>query len=255
MKIADLNMALITGIDIPITGCQLILHQPTISEIAYIGEDRFFQGVQCLTLDASMFVNKVMSTIADKDDLNGINNFQIFIAMMQDQNFRMKRYLVLSVLSLFFPMYKITFTPNSIVFIDSQKEEHVISMVDENNFYEFQQVIKAVCCTNSGPMDKQSFNPGNEQAKKIAQKLMRARQRVAKEKNGEEVSVFNNYISILAVGLAMPVTTFSNYTMYMLFDQMERFILHVHWDTDVRIRIAGGKPEKEVENWMKTLHV
>jgi len=34
----DLRSALMTGIEIPIPECKLILHQPTIKEISYIGE-------------------------------------------------------------------------------------------------------------------------------------------------------------------------------------------------------------------------
>ena len=36
---ADLRAALMTGIDIPIPECQLIIHQPTLKEIALIGEN------------------------------------------------------------------------------------------------------------------------------------------------------------------------------------------------------------------------
>ena len=46
----DLRLALMSGIDIPIPECQLVLHQPTIKEIAYIGEKNFFIGVHCLNI-------------------------------------------------------------------------------------------------------------------------------------------------------------------------------------------------------------
>ena len=34
----DLRLALMTGIDIPIPECKLIVHQPRIEEIAFLGE-------------------------------------------------------------------------------------------------------------------------------------------------------------------------------------------------------------------------
>ena len=52
----DLRMALITGIDIPIPECQLVLHQPSIKEIAYLGDTNFFIGAQTLALHKTMFV-------------------------------------------------------------------------------------------------------------------------------------------------------------------------------------------------------
>ena len=46
----DLRLGLMTGIDLPIEGCQLIVHQPTIKDISYLGEERFFTGVQTICL-------------------------------------------------------------------------------------------------------------------------------------------------------------------------------------------------------------
>ena len=50
----DIDLALITGIDIPIPECQLILHQPTIKEISMIGEMNYFYGMQCLCVTKDM---------------------------------------------------------------------------------------------------------------------------------------------------------------------------------------------------------
>ena len=38
------DLALMTGVDIPIPELQLALHQPTIKEISYIGETEFLVG-------------------------------------------------------------------------------------------------------------------------------------------------------------------------------------------------------------------
>jgi hypothetical protein len=34
-----------------------------------------------------------------------------------------------------------------------------------------------------------------------------------------------------------------NLTMYQLYDLVERYMLYVNWDMDIRCRLAGGKPE------------
>jgi hypothetical protein len=41
----DIRLALMCGTDIPVPECQLIVHQPRIKEISYIGESDFFAGV------------------------------------------------------------------------------------------------------------------------------------------------------------------------------------------------------------------
>jgi hypothetical protein len=40
----DYRLALMTGIDFPLDDCNLIIHQPSIKEISYIGEATFFMG-------------------------------------------------------------------------------------------------------------------------------------------------------------------------------------------------------------------
>jgi hypothetical protein len=41
----DTRLALMTGVPIPIPECQLIIKQPSIEEISYLGEEDFFIGV------------------------------------------------------------------------------------------------------------------------------------------------------------------------------------------------------------------
>ena len=241
----DTRLALMTGCDYPIPECQLTLHQPTIKEIGLIGENDFFTGSQCLSIYKSMFVTE------DKSALDNINNFQIFMTVMRDKESMEKKHSVLQVLTLFFPKYdKVLFTPQSLLF--QSKEENVV--IDENNFDFLQAAIREVTCSKNGPMDQQAFNPANDKAREIAEKLMRGRQRVAAQNGSANTSIFSLYLSILSVGLPMPVTELVNCTMFQLYDLMERYSLYMNWDLDVRTRLAGGKPDSQPDNWMKNIH-
>lgn len=241
----DTRLALMTGCDYPIPECQLTLHQPTIKEIGLIGENDFFTGSQCLSIYKSMFVTE------DKSALDDINNFQIFMTVMRDKESMDKKHSVLQVLTLFFPKYdKVLFTPQSLLF--QSKEGNVV--IDENNFDFLQSAIREVTCSKSGPMDQQAFNPANDKAREIAEKLMRGRQRVAAQNGSANTSIFSLYLSILSVGLPMPVTELVNCTMFQLYDLMERYSLYMNWDLDVRTRLAGGKPDSQPDNWMKNIH-
>ena len=241
----DTRLALMTGCDYPIPECQLTLHQPTIKEIGLIGENDFFTGSQCLSIYKSMFVTEDISALDD------INNFQIFMTVMRDKESMEKKHSVLQVLTLFFPKYdKVLFTPQSLLF--QSKEGNVV--IDENNFDFLQAAIREVTCSKSGPMDQQAFNPANDKAREIAEKLMRGRQRVAAQNGSANTSIFSLYLSILSVGLPMPVTELVNCTMFQLYDLMERYSLYMNWDLDVRTRLAGGKPDSQPDNWMKNIH-
>ena len=240
----DLRLALMCGTDIPVPECQLIIHQPRIKEIALIGELDFFAGIQCLCLNKSMFVK-------DESLLQNTNNFQIFMTIMQEKEAAEKKIAVQQVCTLLFPDYKINFTPRSLMFMGKDG----IVQIDENNFEYLQSALSSVCCLRSGPMDQQSFNPADEKAREIAEKLMRGRQRVAAQKGDVNASIFSQYLSILTVGLhSMSLKDAMDLTMFQLYDLIERYTLYMNWDMDIRSRLAGGKPDHEPENWMKNIH-
>lgn len=241
----DYRLSLICGTDMLIPECNLVAHQPRIKEISFIGESDFFIGAQTLCLHKTMFIE-------DKTILDSINNFQIFMTIMLQDETKDKKANILNVLNLLFPSYKVNVTPNSLLFM---KEGVPPITVDGNNFEALQEVLRLIFCMHNGPMDQQAFNPANDKAREIAQKLMRGRQRVAAQNGSSNVSVFSQYMSILTIGLgSMSLQDLTNLTMFQLYDLMERYTLYTAWDLDVRQRLAGGKPEGTPDNWMKNIH-
>lgn len=241
----DYRLSLICGTDMLIPECNLVAHQPRIKEISFIGESDFFIGAQTLCLHKTMFIE-------DKTILDSINNFQIFMTIMLQDETKDKKANILNVLNLLFPLYKVNVTPNSLLFM---KEGIPPITVDGNNFEALQEVLRLIFCMHNGPMDQQAFNPANDKAREIAQKLMRGRQRVAAQNGNSNVSVFSQYMSILTIGLgSMSLQDLTNLTMFQLYDLMERYTLYTAWDLDVRQRLAGGKPEGTPDNWMKNIH-
>lgn len=241
----DNKLALMTGIDIPIPECQLIAHQPSLTDIAFIGETEFFIGLQCLCISKNMMIQ-------DESLLANTNNFQIFMTVMTEKETRDKKDATLQVLSLLFPDYKVAVTPRSLIF--SSKETTLT--IDENNFEPFQEVLKQIFCFNTGPMDQQAFNPKDAKSREIAQKLMRGRQRVAAQQAqaGQNDSAFGKYISILTIGAHVDFISATKLTMFQLYDLIERYYLWTNWDIDIKSRLAGGKPDSKPDDWMKSIH-
>ena len=240
----DIKLALMTGIDIPIPELQATLHQPTIKEISYLGEKEFLTGIQCLSIQKTM-------VIQDESLLSTTSNFQIFMTIMSEKTTQDKKQNVLGVLNLLFPGYMIFFTPRAI----SMNCDKGNVIIDEGNFEKFQYAISQVFCLSKS--DAGSFNPQGKKAKEIADKLMKARQRVAAQKAAEQGdgSVFAQYISTLTVGLgSMSLQDCINLTMYQMYDLVERYSLYINWDIDLKSRLAGAKPDKPVDNWMKQIH-
>ena len=240
----DYRLALMCGTDLPVEECRIVVHQPRIREIAIVGEQDFFIGAQCLTLNKSMFITE------DKDVLSNTNNFQIFMMVMNEKEAKDKKTSTMKVLQLLLPSYKPMLTPRSLVL--ASKDGNIT--IDENNFDYLQDMLRLIFCTENGPMDSQSFNPADDKAKEIAEKLMRGRARIAAERGESNSSIFSQYLSILTVGLQLSLTELMELTMFQLYDLVERYSLYTNWDIDLRSRLAGGKPDKHPDNWMKNIH-
>lgn len=240
----DYRLALMCGTDLPVPECQLIIHQPRIKEIALLGEQDFFIGAQCLTLNKSMFNTE------DKDVLSNTNNFHIFMMVMNEKAAIDKRQMTIKVLQILLPSYNIMLTPRSLILV---KDGNNIT-IDESNFEQLQEIFNMIFCTNKNSTGQQSFNPADEEARKIAEKLMRGRARIAAEKGEKNASIFSQYLSILTVGLHLSLQELMDLTMFQLYDLVERYNLYISWDIDIRSRLAGGKPDGHPDNWMKNIH-
>ena len=240
----DIQLALMCGIDIPIVDLQLVFHQPSIKEIAYIGEEAFFKGIQMVT------INKT-TIFQDNSLLESTTNFQIFMTLIHEKTEESKKDIIISLFQLIFPTYSVAFSPQSLII---NKGQEGITIIDESNFELFQEWFRKIFDFASGDK-QQSFNPADKKAEEIAKKIMRGRQIAAKQKGENNSNIFSRYLSVLTIGLnAMPLSEAMKLTMFQLFDLIERYSLHLSWGLDIRTRLAGGSPDSKPDDWMKNIH-
>ena len=241
---SDIRLALMCGTDIPVPEIQATIHQPKIKEIALIGEADFFVADQCLNIDKN-YLRQDITLLQDT------NNFQIFMTIMSEKEARDKKKATQQLLQLLFPNYSILFTPRSIMLQGKDNS----SVIDENNFEALQQVLKQIFCVSNANNQQSGFNPANDKAREIAEKLMRGRQKVAELNGSANASIFSQYLSILTIGVqSMSLQTLMNSTMFQIYDLVERYQLYISWDIDIRSRLAGAKPDEHPDNWMKNIH-
>lgn len=240
----DIRLALMCGSDIPIPEIQITIHQPRLREIALIGEADFFVAIQCLNIDKNLLRQ-------DKTLLQNTSNFQIFMTIMSEKETKDKKIATQQLLQLLFPKHTVMFTPRSISLIGEQ----ATCTIDEQNFDYLQEILKQIFCVSNNNNQQAGFNPANEKAREIAEKLMRGRQRVAELNGSANASIFSQYLSILTVGLSsMSLQELMDLTMFQLYDLVERYQLYISWDIDIRSRLAGAKPDDRPDNWMKNIH-
>lgn len=248
------NLLLLSGNDIPFEEAQLVIHPPTIKEIAYIGEESFWNGVEFLNFSKDLLSSE------DKNNLSAKTDFEVLLSVIQSQNaaIKIQKTQMELVLALMFPEYRIFFTPSAISF--RKEEEKNLLLIDNKNFEIFKKSIIAIFCLDE-IMNKNGsrvYNPSNSVAENLVNKFKERRKKLAKIKKdqGEEtgLNILSNYVSILAIGAGHDINTLMNYTVFQLIDEFKRYQLKTEFDINIQAKMAGAKDLKEAENWMKTLH-
>ena len=243
------DLLLLSGNDIPFPEAQLTIHQPTVKEVAYVGEENFFTGYQILNISKNLFNEE------DKTSLEDQSNFDILIAILRERNAVMQknRNCVLMLLAIMFPKYAIKLKENCIELDEEIDGEIKAHKIDNSNFESFQMIIKKMF-SFTGEQDD-AVNPSGDMAKKIAEKLKKRHQKLAEQAGDiQKVDVISRYSSILAIGTEIDLNTILNYSVYQLFDQFQRYQLKMGYEMYVKAKMAGAKDLEEVEDWMKDIH-
>ena len=245
------HLLFLTKNDIPFISAELTIHHPSLQEIGLIGEDVFFTGAQFLTLTKESLID------LSPEQAALINNFDIVIKLVQDSSVEAKynKACAESLLTLLFPDYKILFMPNMIA-VSKEGENHIIN---EKNFDEFQMILRRLFCLDElGGSQQKEYTPANNQARMLVEKIKKGREKLAKIKSqqngGQKVTILQRYISILAVGEQKDLNALSQYSVYQLFDEFNRFSLKEQSDFYLEAKMAGAKDLHEVDNWMKDIH-
>ena len=241
----DNELLLLSGNDIPFIEAQVTIHQPTIKEIAYIGEEAFFTGCELINFSKNILPEQ------DKVNLEDKTNFDILIAILRERNAVMQRNrnCVEMVLALIFPWYTIDITSDAIV-LEKEEERHLIN---NDNFETFKTIFNMMFSFSKD--ESRDYNPSGEVAKRIAEKLKQRHQKLAELKEGKQkIDILSRYVSILAVGEHKDMNSLLNLSVYQVFDEFERFKLKMSYDIYFQAKMAGAKDLKEVEDWMKDIH-
>lgn len=240
------DLLLLSGVDIPFQQAQISIHQPTIKEISFIGEEAFFIGCELLN-----FSKDILAT-EDKTNLEDRTNFEVLMSIMKDKSLTAQKGKVsaLMVLTLIFPGYEIHIQKDCISLV----KENNVHNINNQNFEDFKRIIVAMFCLKERNAD-QEYNPAGKKARELAEKMKKGRQKAAAAKGeAQKVSLLSRYVSILSVGENKGFDTLLDYTVYQLFDEFNRFELKQKYDIYVQAKMAGAKDLEEVDNWMKDIH-
>lgn len=247
----------LSGSPVPVPSCMIVVTQPTIRQIAQMGEDDFLMGVQ-LFARSEQFITPVRE---GNPGLEGYSDFQILLTMIH-QDAGSRRFFD-ALTSLAFPQYDVHVKPMSLDFyLKDSEDEAMVGQVTPFSFEALSTCLGELFLSKDLSPASDDYDPANDKAKEIAEKLRRGRERVQRQKGmkdsgGRVSSLFGNYASILSVGMSMDINIFFSYTPFQLYDAFTRYLLKVASDF---YRKVSTTPLMDVskmdvpEEWTKNLY-
>lgn len=241
------NLSLLTGADIPFPEGRLVIHQPTIKEIGFIGENVFFLGCGFLSFSKDILNN------VDKNRLEKIDDFNILMSIMigknSDDSLKINIESAQRVLLLLFPNNDITFEAAQIKIGEG--------FINKDNFVKFKQILKEMfqlSFKNDGV--QKEYKPANNAAAAIAEKLKKRHEKLAKDSgvDSNNIQIFGRYMSIISTYQGISFVELSQYTVFQLYDIFNRIQLKMAYDMAIQAKMAGAKDVKNPDDWMKDLY-
>ena len=238
------KLLLQTGGDIPFLTAGVTIHTPTLKEIGMIGEKDFFIGCHFLNFNKNNLSDEDKSDLVDKSD------FEIFMSVMNSREMAIYKTDALMVLALLFPQYAIKIDKDKILL---QSEKHS-SSINKQNYNDFKSILNQLFCLEGEAED--DYNPADALAARIAEKIKKGKMKRNKKDMNEDgnFSVYEKFISILAVGLNKSKNDLANYTIYQIRDEFQRFVMKENYNIYIEAKLAGAQDLEEVENWMNEIH-
>lgn len=242
----------LSGQNVPVKECNLIITQPKIKDIVLYGEDEFLVGTQLLGHTEKM----LQQMRQGNSELEIFSDFQLLLVVLKQEE--VLRDSVVQFLEFIFPDYRIKIEDSSIDFYKTQDEkEFIAGRLFAFNFEVFQQTIADLFEPSNA--DQVDYNPANDAAAEIARKLEAGRARKNQMQSNKEgpQSLFGRYTSILSIGLQMDINIFYNYTPFQLYDAFNRYFSKVSSDLYTKVSttpLMDVSAMEQPKDWVRNLY-
>lgn len=238
----------LSGQDVPIAECNIIVHQPTIKQIVMFKETAFISAIQLFTnVDEN-----VEGLRQANPETEQFSDFQILMAIINSDD-KIKKY-VSDLFDLIFTIY------DDIEIKDSEirfyKDGHTVGMI---NMYNYKVFCETLDCLFGLPDNKKKYSPANDKAKELADKFKKRAEILARKKGkGDDCpSLFGSYVSILSIGLSIDINTLLEYTPFQLYDSFSRYWKKVSSDFYQKVSttpLMDTSKMEEPDSWTDNLY-
>lgn len=236
MNIDDLQI--MTGVDIPVDELGLTIHQPRAKEIAMVGESEYFIALSIFKMTKEQL----------KIESPEVSNWMVFQESLKQEVDGVKntRVLLTNFLQLFF-LSKIILGPRSIMLNSNDN----LTNIEPEQFDILQEIVSTVGGKSLLVPAEEEFKPKNKKAAEIAEKMKKARKRLAAQQPKAKSDGFMaRYIKTVAVATSNSLEEVNNMTLLQLNEVMQTYLAWEAYDLEVKSRLAGAKGDDKLVHWV-----
>jgi hypothetical protein len=220
----------------------LAIRQPKVKEIAMLGEANYFLALSIfkmtkeqLRIESPEVTNWTVFNQSLEQKIDGVTDL---------------RALLTNFLQLFF-LSTIIIGPRSLIL---QAPEGLIN-VEPEKFHFLQEAIGEVGGASLLTPAEEQFKPKNKRAAEIAEKMKKARKRLAAQKPQAKTQGFlTKYIRAVATVTANSLDEVNSMTLLQLNALMQAYLAWESYDLEVKSRLAGAKNDDKLEHWVTKSH-
>lgn len=243
---------ILSGQPLPIEGANIFMTQPKVKDIVLFGEDDFLVAIQML-IEMEQFSENIKQ---GNFELNILSDFQLLLIMIEEDP--TVKVMIQNLFNLIFPDYEVKITENTIDFVLSESNQ-IVGRITPFNFEPFQNALNDLFIPQGENEREPDYNPVNDMAAKIAEKIKKGREKVHAQRaavEGEH-SIFADYCSTLSIGLGMDINIFFSYTSFQLYDAYRRFFDKQQSDFYMRVSSMPMMDTSKMEApppWQRNLY-
>ena len=237
----------LSGQDVPVVDCNIVIHQPTIKQIVMFKETSFISAVQLFgNIDETIVKLREVNPLTEQ-----FTDFQLLMALL-NQDDKIKKNIN-DFFELIFPQYIIEIENEDICFYYNEQKVGIINLYNYKTFCSIVDILFGL------PTSKKKYNPANKKAQEIAEKFKKRAEILAKKKGKDDdsPSLYGSYVSILSVGMNIDINVLFNYTPFQLYDTFNRYWKKVNSDFYQRVStmpMMDVSKMEEPDSWTDNLY-
>lgn len=243
----------LSGAQVRIKACGIIINQPKVKDIVLFGETDFLSAVKILS-DVPAYAKTIKE---GKTVLENTPDFQVLLETMRVQDSELTRVLG-GFFELCCPMFEVEVAKKSLNFrLKDDETKTVRGQINQINYKEFSKTLEELFLP-AVPKERE-YNTKSAYGKRLAEKMKKNREKLAKA-TGEadsNLSMFGLYTSILSIGIGIDINILYNYTPFQLYDAFKRFTAKMQYDTYrelITIPFADTSSITPADNWIDNIY-